>query len=166
MYGVREFHFFAGMHYLDFTNCMRVVYVITKPIDMHTVTPLPCYSLLGSLAWDWMKIWNMDGCSSKCIQSVHKLGIYDILTYHDIFAQLPKSVKGQWLLDFFRMNTSRVSHDLENSTCTTNYIVCGKSVCFEVWMSILGVSQSYYYKSYSLFKSGVLKAHTEVSYAS
>ena len=102
-----------------------------------------------------MKIWTMDGCSYNCVQLVHKLSIPDILTYHNLFSLQPQSLKKQWLLDYFQMNTQ--------SSSETNHSVCGQPVCYQVWLSILGISQSYYYKVRSLFKSGIVKRNTQVS---
>lgn len=113
------------------------------------------YSSIGLLGWDWMEIWNMNGCTTKCIQNVHKLSIIDLLTYHELFSLLPKAAKRQWLLDYFHMNTSR-------GMSITNYSICGQSVCKLGWINTLGLSQSYYYKVFSLFKSGVRKANIEV----
>lgn len=92
----------------------------------------------------------MDGCKKNCAQLVHKLSVIDILKFHEMYTT---SVKKQWLLDYFAMNSSGPE---------IFYSICGKSVCFEVWLSVLGISQSYYYKVKSLFKDGVVKLNSEV----
>lgn len=98
--------------------------------------------------WDWMNVWRMDGCNKSCVQVVHQLSISDVLKFHDIYTNTPKSMKKQWLLNYFHINTSGSE---------TSYSICGKSVCFEVWLSTLGICQSYYYKVRAMFTSGVVK---------
>jgi hypothetical protein len=45
--------------------------------------------------------------------------------------------KDQWLLNYFHIDTSGSG---------TSYSICGKPVCFEVWLSTLGLCQLYFYK--------------------
>lgn len=98
-------------------------------------------------------MWKTNGCRNNCAQLVHQLSVADIIKYHDIYIQIPRSVKKQWLLNFFHFNTSGLE---------TSYSVGGKPVCFEVWLSTTGICQSYYYKVKSIFKSGVVKLSSHV----
>ena len=99
-------------------------------------------------------ILKMDGCGSRCAQQIHSLKIQDIISYHSLFHDLPTHGKKQWLLDYFKMNTP--------SSGETIYLVCGQPVCFPIWVNTLGLSRSYYYKIYSLFKSGIIRGNSEV----
>ena len=100
----------------------------------------------------------MNGCSVNCVQLVHKLAVVDILIYHELFSQLPKSSKKQWVLDYLKMNTPTGSSNEE-----TRFNICGQTVCNQVWLGILGLSQSYYYKVRALFRNGVVNVTMEVS---
>lgn len=96
----------------------------------------------------------MDGCNDSCVQRLHNISIPDIISYHNLFTELPRYGKKQWLLDYFKMNTS-VNGE-------TIYSICGHPVCFQVWLNTLGLSQSYFYKIRSMFKSGILQGNSEV----
>ena len=54
-------------------------------------------------------MWKMNGCSENCMKNVHQLSIVDIITYHNLFALLPRN---SWILDYFKMNSSS---DLETT---------------------------------------------------
>lgn len=128
---------------------------LRRVCDWNVSGSLWLYQSIGPsfYGWDWLVVWKMDGCKNNCVQLVHKLSIVDILTYHHQFSELPKNSKKQWILDFLKMNTS---------SDETAYSICGKQVCFQVWLTILGLSQSYFYKVRSLFRCGIVNAHLKV----
>lgn len=91
----------------------------------------------------------IDGCSKQCATSIHHLLPADTLHYHGHFAGLSPLARKQWLLDCLVMNSSGTGDQLE-----IPYFICGKRVCFQLWIKTPGISQSHFYNVQSLFLKG------------
>ena len=99
--------------------------------------------------WNFLTVLCLDGCSAQCATAAHHLLPTDILRYHEHFTGLSPFAKKQWLLDYFVMNSSGTGEQLE-----IPYYICGKRVCFQLWIKTLGISQSHFYNVRSLFLKG------------
>lgn len=99
--------------------------------------------------WDILHVLSLNGCSPSCASCVHNLQPGDIQFFHIHFNSCCHSSQNQWLLEYFNANCSRHSQrDLHN------YIICGKPVCQKVWLSVLGLSSTRYYRIHSLYMEG------------
>ncbi len=97
------------------------------------------------------------GCSERCATEKHYLTPGDILRYHEHYSSRSQQAKKQWLLDYLTMNS------LEGSTSTEVALsICGKSVCLQLWLSTLGVSQSHYYSVRGLYLKGHKRIVSEI----
>ena len=118
-----------------------------------------CYTAI-STDWDLIAVINMHGCSIKCATTTHHLLPTDVLRYHEHFAALSQVAKKQWLLDYFIMNSSVQSKQAELA-----YMICGKSVCFKLWVATLDISNSYFYSVKRLFLNGHKRVIQHVQHA-
>lgn len=109
---------------------------------------MPTHTAIAS-DWDFIAVLNMHGCSIKCATSIHHLLPTDVLRYHEHFSALSQVAKKQWLLDYLIMNSS-----VQNKLAESIYMICGKSVCFKLWVATLDISTSYFYNVRSLFLNG------------
>ena len=73
---------------------------------------------------------------------------------------LVTSGEKQWLLDYFIMNSSAQSKQAE-----LTYMICGKSVCFKLWVATLDISNSYFYSVKRLFLNGHKRVIQHVQHA-
>ena len=97
--------------------------------------------------WDILSILTMRGCADTCATTVHSLQPGEILFFHSNFSARTFHQQNQWLLEYLNCNGSR--EDLKFS-----FMVCGKVVCFPLWLAILGVSQRRFYRLRGEFIAG------------
>lgn len=71
------------------------------------------------------------------------------LFFHTNFSLRSIQGQNQWLLEYFNANCSQ--HQCET---TYTYVVCEKSVCKKLWLSILNVSQARYYRVCTAYLGG------------
>ena len=106
-------------------------------------------------SWDILHVLSLDGCNPSCTTHVHNLQPGEIQFFHTHFASRCHSSQNQWLLEYFNSNCSRDSHSKAHS-----YIICGKPVCQKVWLSVLGLSLTRYYRIHSLYMEGKVMVET------
>ena len=105
--------------------------------------------------WDLLSIFEVKGCSERpCANAVHQLTPGDVVFYHDNYSKRSQLQQRQWLFEFLSSNCSRAEN-------VFNFVVCGKSVCQDIWLQVLGITSSKFSKIKSEFLRG--KVSTEKS---
>lgn len=100
--------------------------------------------------WDILSILAMRGCADSCANcatAVHCLQPGEILFFHKNFSTWSIQQQNQWLLEYLNSNGSQENMRFK-------FIVCGKLVCFSLWLAVLGVSQRRFYKARAEFLAG------------
>ena len=95
--------------------------------------------------WSVSNVLNFNGCKEKRALKEHKLTEYDILSYHCAFDSKTSGDQNEWLIQYFAIHcplTTDGSKDIKNIV----YIVKGKIVCFKLWLEVLSVGMSRFYR--------------------
>ena len=106
--------------------------------------------------WDIVQIMFLHGCSESCATKIHNLLPGEVQFFHSHFNSRSHLSQNQWLLEYFNSNCSRLSSH-------HSYNICGKPVCQKLWLSILNLSPTRYYRIHSLFIEG--KVMLDVSHS-
>lgn len=96
-------------------------------------------------AWKLTSVIQYNGCTEECAKQVHGLNEYEILHAHSQLASLTNHEKNIWLLNYFSLQcpcNSNGEKDMKNMS----YVIHGKEVCFDLWIEILSLSTSRYYR--------------------
>ena len=110
----------------------------------------------GSESWDVLRVVDMNCCSTEQAQQAHLITPGEIGFFHKNFNSRSHLSQNQWIIDYMNSNCSR-----HCDVPSFNFIVCGKPVCQKLWLSILNVSLSRFYRLRSLYLDG--KVCLEVS---
>lgn len=107
--------------------------------------------------WNIQSILTFRGCADCCATAVHDLQQEEITFFRNNFSARTLKQQNQWLLEYLNSNGSRVN-------VKVLFVVCGKKVCFSLWLAILGVSQTRYYRLRGAFLAGKvsLEKHTNL----
>ncbi|XP_065895157.1 uncharacterized protein [Dysidea avara] len=100
--------------------------------------------------WKLSNVVNLNGCKEKCATTQHGLTEYDILSDHCGFDGKTQPEQNNWISQYFGTHcpsSSDGSKDIKN----TLYIVRGKPVCLKVWLAVLSLSTSRFYRLRQLF---------------
>lgn len=90
----------------------------------------------------------LNGCSTACASKLHNLSEADIWVTSQHFKRLGSKQQRQWILDYLHLNTPQA-----DKTATV-HMLCGKTVCLQVWLAVLELSMSRYYEVRRLFLEG------------
>ena len=103
-----------------------------------------------------LSVFDVKGCSEgPCAAAVHQLTPGDVLFYHENFCKRDQLQQRQWLFEFLSSNCSRAEKVL-------HFMVCGKSVCQDVWLQVLGITPSKYSKVKAEFLKGKVSVEKPV----
>ncbi|XP_065906896.1 uncharacterized protein [Dysidea avara] len=109
---------------------------------------LPC-SLLDDSGligiWNLSNVLNFNGCKEKCALKEHELTEYDALSYHCAFDSKTSVDQNEWLIQYFATHCPLTTDGLKDIKNIV-YIVKGKIVCFKLWLEVLSVSMSRFYR--------------------
>lgn len=94
------------------------------------------------------KVMMPNGCSIACASKLHNLSEADIWVTSQHFKRLGSKQQRQWILDYLHLNTPQA-----DKTATV-HMLCGKTVCLQVWLAVLELSMSRYYEVRRLFLEG------------
>lgn len=95
-----------------------------------------------------MTVFEVNGCSEvPCAVAVHQLTPGDVLFYHENYSTRDQLQQRQWLFEFLSSNCCRAEK-------TVNFVVCGKSVCQDIWLKVLGIAPLKFSKVKSKFLRG------------
>lgn len=108
-----------------------------------------------SISWDVFDVFKSSGCSMECPSDVHHLSPVELLSYHYYFAQLPKSAKLQWIVDYIHTHSSTTNPNI-------TFIISGKPVCQALWIATLGISKSFFYKARRKVSTGCIHIYKEL----
>ena len=96
--------------------------------------------------WQLFDVINSkSGCLEKCVTDIHCLNEYNILSAHDQFTSKSFSDQNLWIIQYFESHcpcSSNGDKDLK----AISYIIQGKEICCNMWLEILGISQSRFYR--------------------
>ena len=96
--------------------------------------------------WQLFSVINSkNGCSEKCATDIHCLNEYSILSAHDQFASKSISDQNLWIIQYFESHCP-CSSDGEKDVKAISYFIQGKEICLNMWLEILGISQSRFYR--------------------
>ena len=117
----------------------------TKSYDSSCLGEDDVQDMLKLQAWKLTSILQFKGCGDNCAKETHGLNEYEILSAHSQIASLTNREKNVWLLNYFSLQCPRNSNG-EKDIKKILYVIYGKEVCFELWIEILSLSTSRYYR--------------------
>lgn len=95
--------------------------------------------------WQLTTILEMTGCAELCATKVHNLTEFDILRAHHYFDNKTLKEQNQWIIEYFTSHCPS-SATGENDVKSITYVIQGRSVCMKVWLEVLSVSSSRFYR--------------------
>ena len=101
--------------------------------------------------WKLSNVVNLNGCKEKCATTQHGLTEYDILSDHCGFDGKTQPEQNNWISQYFGTHCPSSSSDGSKDIKNTLYIVRGKPVCLKVWLAVLSLSASRFYRLRQLF---------------
>ena len=81
----------------------------------------------------------------ECVTKVHELSEYDVFCAHSQFEARTPQEQNQWIVDYF-MSHCRVDEAGVRDAKAIIYIVSEKNVCLNVWLKVLSISVSRFYR--------------------
>ena len=96
-------------------------------------------------SWKLTAIVDFNGCIVNCAKTLHQLNDYEILSAHTQFSTLSGQQKNVWLAKYFTFNCPRDA-DGQKDIKKIQYLIHGKEVCLSLWLEILSLSSSRYYR--------------------
>ena len=93
----------------------------------------------------------MQCCSAEPASIKHSLlpGEIGFFNANHSFNSRSHNSQNQWILEYLNSNCSR-----HGESPSFNFVICGKSVCQQLWLLILNVSQARFYRVRSLYLEG------------
>ena len=95
--------------------------------------------------WKLTNVLQFSSCADNCAKEIHGLNEYEILNAHAHVTSLTNHEKNMWLLQYFLLQCPRTENG-EKDLKGMQYIIHGKEVCFDLWLEILSLSGTRYYR--------------------
>ena len=102
------------------------------------------------VSWNFLRVMQTEGCAERCITMVHELSEYDVLSAHSLFDAKTPQEQNQWILEYF-MSHCPCDTDGNRDAKNITYILAGRTVCLNIWLRVLAISVSRYYRLRSDF---------------
>ncbi len=101
----------------------------------------------GIKQWHLFSVMKMSGCSEECcVTTVHGLTELDILCAHSNFSDMSANEQNTWIIQYLCTHCQMNEDSQDKDTKGVQYIITGKSVCQSVWLGVLGLSLSRFYR--------------------
>lgn len=117
----------------------------TNLCDASSVAEDEVQDILRIQAWKLTSVLQYKGCTDQCAKKLHGLNEYEILSAHSQIASLTNHDKNVWLLQYFLLQCP-CNPNGEKDLKRIPYVIHGKEVCFDLWMEILSLTMSRYYR--------------------
>ena len=95
--------------------------------------------------WHFFRVMQTEGCAQECVTRVHGLSELDVLYAHSQFEARTPQEQNQWILDYF-MSHCPVDEAGARDPKNITYIIAGRTVCLNIWLRVLAISVSRYYR--------------------
>lgn len=92
----------------------------------------------------------------KTVRHMHGLNEYDVLSVHSSFMAKTSADQRKWLFDYFATHCPNNELGMKEPKKLT-YHVCGKSVCFPIWLAVLSISSSRFYELRREIMDGIVQ---------
>ena len=96
----------------------------------------------GIKHWQLSMVMQIDGCSDNCMRKLHGLTEFDVLCAHSRFDAMSNQEQNKWILEYLITHCPIGYKDPK----LVPFCVTGKSICLNVWLAVLPVSLSRYYR--------------------
>ena len=97
--------------------------------------------------WQLSSVLNFSGCGTMCATKLHGLTHHDILRAHSFFDSRNRQEQSDYIIQFLVMNCPYDKNGDRNITFT----IQGKLVCMKLWLEVLSVSISRFYRLHQQF---------------
>lgn len=95
--------------------------------------------------WSLSKVLGTAGCKENCATEVHGLTVLDILCAHSQFTSKSTQEQNEWILSYISSHSPYDANGIPDVKGVT-FIIAGSNVCLDIWLSILSLSTSRYYR--------------------
>ena len=95
--------------------------------------------------WQLSSVLNFSGCGTKCATSIHGLCNHDILRAHSFFENRSRQEQNDYIIQFLVTNCPYDEYGDRNIK-NMNFTIQGKAVCMKLWLEILSLSTSRFYR--------------------
>ncbi len=96
--------------------------------------------------WHLSTVLELNGCSPNCTTAVHGLTELDVLRAHSLFSNKNTQEQNKWILEYFNTHCPSDPSSGEKLPKNLAYVVGGKNVCISVWLQVLPLSLSRFYR--------------------
>jgi len=117
--------------------------ISSSQLDLIDEEPSGCATDI--LQWQLTAVIKFNGCSDMCAIMVHGLTNYDVLRAHYHFENKTQREQNNWVIQYLSMHcpyNSTGEKDLKNMI----FRIQGKSVCMKLWLEVLALSISRFYR--------------------
>ena len=96
--------------------------------------------------WELTTVFELNGCSPKCASSVHGLTEFEVLRAHSLFSDKSTQEQNKWILEYFNTHCPSDRSTGDKTPKDLTYVIGGKVVCMNVWLQVLPLSLSRFYR--------------------
>lgn len=118
---------------------------ISKIKEIESVKACRDESVDSIVSWNFLRVMQTAGCAERCVTTVHELSELDVLSAHAQFDVKSPQEQNQWILEYFLSHCPCDADGIRDAKNIT-YIVAGRTVCLNIWLRILSISVSRYYR--------------------
>lgn len=95
--------------------------------------------------WTLGSVLALNGCGENCALKIHLLNEHSILSAHHQFLNKTTQEQNNWIIEYFNSNCPcdpSGTRDIRN----VEYTIHGRKVCLGVWLQVLSLSLSRFYR--------------------
>ena len=118
---------------------------VPKPSKRYSLQQTLGENVDGIKHWQLSMVMQIDSCSDNCIRKLHGLTEFEVLFAHSRFDATSNQEQNKWILEYLITHCPIDSSGYKGPKLVP-FFVTGKSVCLNVWLAVLPVSLSCFYR--------------------
>lgn len=95
--------------------------------------------------WRLSSVLNLDGCTQNCAITEHMLNEHSILSAHSQFSNKSMQEQNAWVIEYFNSHCPFDVNGMRDFK-SLKYTIHGRQVCLTIWLEILSISHSRFYR--------------------
>lgn len=95
--------------------------------------------------WRLSSVLNLDGCTRNCAITAHMLNEHSILSAHSQFSNKSLQEQNVWVIEYFKSHCPFDVNGVRDFK-SLEYTIHGRQVCLNIWLEVLSISHSRYYR--------------------
>lgn len=103
------------------------------------------WSEANEIQWRLTDVIRYNGCGDICAIRIHELTSHDVLNAHCYFENKTQREQNDWLIQYFSVHCPHKGNR-EKDFKNVPFIIQGKLVCMKLWLVVLSLSTSRFYR--------------------